>query len=84
MRTFVFLIGSMDEFESVEELESVWLSRRSFEGRMASAFKFDLPVLADPSIPEKDFLNIATLVGRGLAFESWTADDTLSALIEVE
>ena len=81
MRTFIFLIGSTDEFESIEELEAAY-NDGGLSGRMATAHRFQLR--ADCGTDILTVRDIATLVGRGLAFESWTMDDTLSTLIEVE
>jgi hypothetical protein len=49
---------------------------------MASVHRFQLR--ADCGTDTLTVRDIATLIGRGLAFESWTMDDTFSTLIEVE
>jgi len=81
MRTFIFLIGSSDEFDSIEHLEAAY-NDGALSGRMATAHRFQLR--ADCGTDTLTVRDIATLVGRGLAFESWTMDDTFSTLIEVE
>ena len=81
MRTFIFLIGSSDEFDSVEHLEAAY-NAGDLGFRMATAHRFQLR--ADCGTDTLTVRDIATLIGRGLAFESWTMDGTLSTLIEVE
>jgi hypothetical protein len=81
MRTFIFLIGSTDEFESIEHLEAAY-NAGDLGFRMATVHRFQLR--ADCGTDVFTVRYIATLIGRGLAFESWTMDDTFSTLIEVE
>lgn len=81
MRTFIYLIGSMDDFESYEALEAAYNSGTIADFN-ASVYRFQLR--ADCGTDTLTVRDIATLIGRGLAFESWTMDGTLSTLIEVE
>ena len=84
MRTFIYLIGSMDDFDSYEDLEAAYYSSdHDFSDFNASAFKFQLPAnCGTDSMTVKD---IATLVGRGLAFSNdWGMDGTFGDIIEVE
>ena len=74
MRTFVYLIGSTDEFDSLEDLRNAYFNGPVL-GRNMSAFDFDLPASCSDEI--------AVRVGRGLAFENdWCMDGTLSTLME--
>jgi hypothetical protein len=81
MRTFVYLIGSMDDLNDVSELVAAYESG-NLGNYNATAHRFQLR--ADCGTDSLTVRDIATLVGRGLAFESWTMDDTLSTLIEAE
>jgi hypothetical protein len=77
MRKFIFLIGSMDDFESLEDLKTAYfelgaLIRNKGNG---SYYEFELPAHLDRSI--------ALCVGRGLAFSNdWCMDGTFSTLLE--
>jgi hypothetical protein len=81
MRTFIFLIGSTDDFGDIEDLENAYLGD-SIGDYNATVHRFQLR--ADCGTDTLTVRDIATLIGRGLAFESWTMDGTLSTLIEVE
>jgi len=76
MRKFIFLIGSTDDFESLEVLKNTYfelgaLIRNKGNG---SYYEFELPMNCGNEI--------ALLVGRGLAFTNdWCMDDTLSTLL---
>jgi hypothetical protein len=80
MRKFIYLIGSTDDFESLEELKEYYFNAdlqrvRAADVLNASIFEFDLPMNCSNEI--------AVRVGRGLAFENgWCMDDTLSDLLE--
>jgi hypothetical protein len=83
MRKFIFLIGSMDDFESIEDLKACYFSGdHHFGDYNASVF----PVEIDPAtrITGYDTIEeIATMIGRAEAFSnSWCMDDTLSCLLE--
>ena len=82
MRTFVYLIGSMDDIESLEHLQNAY-DNGSLGNYNASVYRFQLR--ADCGTDTMTVRDIATYIGRGLAFSSdWYADDTISTLIEVE
>lgn len=81
MRTFIFLIGTTDSLESIEHLENAYNNGSVKEYNM-SVFKFQVPDNSTDSMTVRD---IATYIGRGLAFSNdWGMDGTLSTLIEVE
>lgn len=81
MRKFTFLIGSTDDFESIEDLKSCYFSGdHNFSDYNASVFTFDVPDVGTNSLTVRD---IATYIGRGLAFSNdWCMDGTLSTLLE--
>jgi|TARA_E500000331_G_C16933593_1_gene573058 hypothetical protein len=76
MKTYTFLIGTMDDFESIEDL------MEHFEGSdypdsicNCASYEFEAPKECD--------LSTVQLIGYGLAFEnSWSMDDTFSFFIE--
>ena len=76
MRKFIYLIGSTDDFDSLEDLKTCYFSGdHDFSQYNASAFTFDLPANCDNEI--------ALMYGRGLAFSNdWCIDDTVSTLLE--
>lgn len=81
MRKFIYLIGSTDDFESLEDLKNTYFNGNNTYRNM-SVFEVELSeacrVSGYDSLPE-----IATLIGRGEAMaEGWCLDDTLSALLE--
>ena len=79
MRKFIFLIGSTDDFESLEDLQNTYFNGGVTERNM-SVFTFDVPDVGTSSLTVRD---IATYIGRGLAFSNdWCMDDTLSTLLE--
>jgi len=79
MRKFIFLIGSTDDFESLEDLQNTYFNGGVTERNM-SVFTFDVPDMGTNSLMVRD---IATYIGRGLAFSNdWCMDGTLSTLLE--
>lgn len=79
MRKFIFLIGSTDDFESLEDLQNTYFNGGVTERNM-SVFTFDVPDVGTNSLTVRD---IATYIGRGLAFSNdWGMDGTLSTLLE--
>ena len=81
MRMFIYLIGSTDDFESLEDLKNTYFNGNDTYRNM-SVFEVELSeacrVSGYDSLPE-----IATLIGRGEAMaEGWCLDDTLSTLLE--
>jgi hypothetical protein len=83
MRNFIFIIASTDdiEFETPMDLREAYYNGFDFSKINASIFKFKLNENCGTDLLSLN--DIATLVGRGMAFESdWCMDDTLSILIE--
>lgn len=79
MRKFIFLIGTTDDFESLEDLTNTYFNGGVTERNM-SVFTFDVPEVGTSSLTVRD---IATYIGRGLAFSNdWCMDGTLSILME--
>ena len=79
MRKFIYLIGSTDDFESIEDLTNTYFNGGVTDRHM-SVFTFDVPEVGTSSLTVRD---IATYIGRGLAFSSdWCMDGTLSTLLE--
>jgi hypothetical protein len=79
MRKFIFLIGTTDDFESLEDLTNTYFNGGVTERNM-SVFTFDVPEVGTSSLTVRD---IATYIGRGLAFSNdWCMDGTLSTLLE--
>ena len=79
MRKFIFLIGATDDFESLEDLQNTYFNGGVTERNM-SVFTFDVPDVGTSSLTVRD---IATYIGRGLAFSNnWCEDGTLSTLLE--
>ena len=79
MRKFIFLIGSTDDFESLEDLKEAYFNN-GLEHLNASVFDFDFPNTGTGSLEDQ---TIATYIGRGLAFSNgWCMDDTFSCLLE--
>jgi hypothetical protein len=80
MKTFTFVIGSMDDFESVDELMAWAEAEASHEGsiyRNAQYWEFDCP---DDCSEE-----LVTMIGRGYAFSSdWCEDHTFSFFVKGE
>ena len=77
MRKFIFLIGSTDDFESIEALTTAYfkLGEHIRDEGNVSFFEFE--------VPENLERGYAILIGRGLAFtNNWCMDDTLSTLLE--
>ena len=79
MRTFIYVIGSTDDFESMEALEEAY-NNMALGERNASVFRFQVPDVGTDSLTVRD---IATYIGRGLAFSSdWCMDGTFGDLLE--
>jgi hypothetical protein len=79
MRKFTYIIGSMDDFESYDALEAAYRNG-TIGDYNASVFTFDVPDVGTDSLTVRD---IATYIGRGLAFSSdWCMDGTFGDLLE--
>jgi hypothetical protein len=86
MNNYVFLIGTHADFDSPEELRNLYLGGNLTTGcgRDFAAYKFSLPEA--PGFEDGIFgeLDIATLVGRGMAFtEDWRREGTYSFVMKV-
>jgi hypothetical protein len=75
MKTYTFIIGSMDDFDFIESLVD-YVEQEGFDGDLNySVYEFDCP--ADCS------QEIVTMMGRGYAFSNdWCMDDTFSCVVE--
>lgn len=79
MRKFTLLIGSTDDFESLEDLRNAYFDA-ALGGRNASVYTFDVPDVGTNSLTVSQ---IAMYVGWGLAFSNdWCMDGTFSTLLE--
>jgi hypothetical protein len=75
MKTYTFIIGSTDDFETWEDLRDYAVKEGYDGGLNYSIWEFDCP--ADCSE------ELVTMIGRGYAFSNdWCMDDTFSFLIE--
>ncbi len=75
-KTYTFLIGTTDDFESMDELLDHF-ENSSYSGSICncSAFEFEAPVGLDQ--------DTVTMIGRGIAFSNdWCMDDTFSCVVE--
>ena len=80
MRKFIYLIGTTDDFESIEDLTNAYINGNT--DRNMSVFPVEISeackVAGYDTIEE-----IATMIGRAEAFcEDWCMDGTLSTLLE--
>ena len=78
MKTYTFIIGSTDDFKSMEDLLDWFEAEKKHEGslwRNAQYFEFDAPEGCDQ--------DTIVMIGRGEAFSAnWSMDDTFSCVIE--
>jgi hypothetical protein len=80
MIKWAFVIGSMDDFSSIEALSDAYDKGTALDYN-ASVFHFELPAGRVGDFWEAD---LATLVGYGMAFENdWCADGTLSFVVRL-
>ncbi len=86
MRNFVYVIGSTDDFFSIDELKSYW-EKSGFEHPAGvypncSAYPVTLSE-ATQATGYKSLEEIATMIGRGEAMtDGWCLDDTVSFILE--
>ena len=75
MKTYTFIIGTTDDFESIDELiEHFEESNYPSSICNCSSYEFEAPADCDEET--------VTMIGRGIAFSNdWCMDDTLSCLI---
>jgi len=74
MRPYTFIIGSMDDFEGLEDLID-YVDQEGRDGSLNySCHEFEAPASCSSVL--------VTLIGRGIAFETgWCKDDTFSFLV---
>lgn len=75
MKTYTFVIGSMDDFEHIGELDD-YVEEHGRDGSANySVFEYSVPA----SLSDED----VTMIGRGLAFShDWCMDGSFSFVIE--
>jgi hypothetical protein len=80
MRKFIYLIGTSDDFESLEDLKNTYFNGDT--DRNMSVFPVEISEAC--RVAGYDTLEeIATMIGRAEAFSNnWCMDDTLSTLLE--
>lgn len=80
MRSFIFLIGTTDDFESLEDLQNTYFNGDT--DRNMSVFPVEISEAC--KVAGYDTLEeIATMIGRGEAFSvDWCMDGTFSCLLE--
>jgi hypothetical protein len=79
MKTYTFIIGSMDDFENasalMDEVENKGAGDEDPGNGCYSIHEFEAPEGCDEEC--------VTLIGRGIAFsEGWAQDDSISFLVE--
>ena len=81
MRHFIYLIGSMDDFQSLEQLKNAYFNGNDTYRNM-SVFPVSLSEACQVE-GYNTLEEIATQIGRGEAMGGgWCLDDTLSCLLE--
>ena len=80
MRKFIYLIGTSDDFESLEDLKNTYFNGDT--DRNMSVVPVEISEAC--KVAGYDTLEeIATMIGRAEAFSNnWCMDDTLSTLLE--
>ena len=80
MRKFIYLIGTTDDFESIEDLTNAYFNGNT--DRNMSVFPVEISE-ACKVVGYERIEDIATMIGRAEAFcEDWCMDGTLSCLLE--
>lgn len=81
MRKFVYIIGSDDDFESIEDLKNAY-----FNGNNTYRNMSHFPIEISEACKVTGYLTLqelAVMIGRGEAMtDSWCLDDTVSTLLE--
>lgn len=85
MKNFIYLIGTMDDFESIEDLKQEYFNDPS--GSKADRRNMSIyPVSLDESFRVQgytDLEDLATIIARGEAMtDDWCLDGTFSVLLE--
>jgi len=74
MNTFTFIIGSTDDFDSIDNLVDHFEVDGSSITKHCSSFEFDAP----SGVHE----DVVTMIGRGMAFsEGWSMDGSVSFVV---
>jgi hypothetical protein len=81
MRKFVYLIGTCDDFESIEDLQNTYFNGMKTPRNMSV---FPVWLSEATKVQGYDTLQeVATMIGRGEAMSNdWCLDGTLSCLLE--
>ena len=81
MKNFVYIIGTCDDFESIEDLQNTY-----FNGGVTDRNMSVYPVSLSEATKFQGYdtlQEIATMIGRGEAMTNdWCLDDTVSILLE--
>lgn len=81
MRKFIYLIGTVDDFDGIEDLQNTY-----FNGGVTDRNMSVIPVELDPAcrVSGLDTIeDVAILIARGIAFTNdWCMDGTFSTLLE--
>jgi len=81
MRNFVYIIGTCDDFESIEDLQNTYFNGAETPRNMSV---YPVSLSEATKVQGYDTLQeVATMIGRGEAMTNdWCLDDTLSILLE--
>lgn len=87
MRNFVYVIGSTDDFSSLEELRTYFakLEDPDCDGGVYPNFSTYDVSLSEKTVASgyKSLEEVATMIGRGEAMtDGWCLDDTVSFILE--
>jgi hypothetical protein len=75
MKAYTFLIGSADDFDSLDHMLDHFENDASGIHKNCAAYDFDVPAACDKET--------VTMVGRGIAFSNdWCIDHTYSCVVE--
>ena len=80
MRKFIYLIGTTDDFESIEDLVNTYHNGDTYRNMSV----FPVEISEDCKVVGYERIeDIATILGRGEAMSNdWCMDGTLSCLLE--
>ena len=83
--TFKFVIGTLPDFTSLDELRAAEASNPAQYGGVVSRYVFEVPTSESDTPRDREYLtDLARYVGYGIAFSNgWCQDGTLSYLEEV-
>lgn len=84
-RKFKFVIGTMDDFASIDELRAAVASNPAQYDGGVSRYEFEVPAFESDTPRDREYLtDLARYVGYGIAFSNdWCQDGTLSYLEEI-